>query len=61
MPTGYWRFVGCSGALLNFWPQTGTINFQGPKAAAAELEQALAAVVRGNKLLDPTRLLQGGI
>jgi hypothetical protein len=61
MPGGFVRFRCCSGGILNYWPTTGTINFQGPAAAAAELEQALAAVVSGQKTLDPTRLLQGGI
>lgn len=60
MPTGYWRFVCKSGALLNFWPQTGSFNFQGPKGAAAELENALAAVVIGHPTRDPARLLSGG-
>lgn len=45
MPAGYWRFVGRDGAILNWWPSTGTINFQGPFAAASAFERALIEVV----------------
>src|SRR5450432_11841 len=34
-----------SGAVLNFWESTATVNFQGPEPAAQELE---AAVFRSN-------------
>lgn len=30
-----------SGAVLNFWSSTGTVNFQGPPSAANELEAAV--------------------
>ena len=30
-----------SGAILNFWESTGTVNFQGPEPAAQELEAAV--------------------
>jgi hypothetical protein len=30
-----------SGAVLNYWESTGTVNFQGPEQAAQELEAAV--------------------
>ena len=38
---GYWRFRFEDGAILNFWPSTHTINFQGPPKGANELREAL--------------------
>src|SRR5271167_1235784 len=32
------QFHADSGAVLNYWKSTGTITFQGPELAAAELE-----------------------
>ena len=42
---GYWRFRCKNGAILNFWPSTQTINFQGPAKEAQEFRRALARVV----------------
>ena len=33
-----------SGAILNFWNSTGTVNFQGPPSAASKLEAAVFQV-----------------
>jgi hypothetical protein len=33
----YRQFRAETGAIVNYWPTTGTINFQGPKSAADEL------------------------
>lgn len=41
MPAGYWRYVCQTGAILNWWPSTKTINFQGRAEAAGELRMAL--------------------
>ena len=35
------QFVADNGAVLNYWKSTGTINFQGPEFAAAELKAKL--------------------
>jgi hypothetical protein len=32
------EFRADNGAVLNYWKSTGTINFQGPEFAAAELQ-----------------------
>jgi hypothetical protein len=49
----------CSmGAILNWWPSTGTLNFQGPAWAAAEFESALAAAV-ADLATPPRPLLRG--
>ena len=45
---GYWRFRLKNGAILNFWPSTQTINFQGPPKKANELRKALARI-RGQR------------
>jgi hypothetical protein len=42
----FYRFQAATGAILNWWPSTGTINFQGHDAEQFErlfLDQALAA------------------
>lgn len=57
MATGYWCYRCRSGAILNWWPSTGTINFQGPAQQAAELRYALIHVLRcgdsaSNKMLE---------
>lgn len=57
MPAGYRRFVCRNGAILNWWPSTGTINFQGRPAARADLEQAIAKAVSGLLSADQ-RLLE---
>ena len=41
MPAGYVRFVCETDGILNWWPSTGTLTFQGPAAAASQLEHAL--------------------
>lgn len=38
----YWRFRCRTGAILNWWPSTGTINFQGP---ASEKYMLIAGLV----------------
>lgn len=57
MPAGYWRFVSHDGAILNWWPTTGTFNFQGPPAAKAALELAIAKAISGAHRVDQ-RLLE---
>jgi hypothetical protein len=37
-----------SGAILNFWESTGTVNFQGPSSAAKEFEAAVFQVNAGD-------------
>jgi hypothetical protein len=39
-----WSFRCHSGALLNWWPTTGAVTFQGKADRAAEFEAALFAV-----------------
>ena len=46
MPAGYWRFLCHDGAILNWWPSTGTIDFQGLLAERQAFELALTEVVR---------------
>ena len=55
MPTGYWRYCCEDGAILNWWPSTGTYNFQGPTAAANTFEWALIEVVAQRQ--NPDRAL----
>lgn len=61
MPTGYVRFVCHTGALLNWWPSTGSVNFQGPRDAASQFEQALLIAVeqlpRSARQLTDQRIL----
>jgi len=43
------QFRAANGAVLNYWKSTGTINFQGPESAAAELKTTIlqrALVIR---------------
>lgn len=45
----FYRFQAATGAILNWWPSTGTINFQGQHAEQYEsifLEDALVGVAR---------------
>ncbi len=43
------RFVAYSGAILNFWTRTGTVNFQGgPQEAIDELRNRLIVVISAN-------------
>ncbi len=51
-----WCYRCHSGALLNWWPNTGAVTFQGPPERAAEFEAALLEVVCGAGPL-PTLLL----
>ena len=46
MPAGYFRFVCRTGAILNWWPSTGTVNFQGPCEPSSDLELALRRVAK---------------
>jgi hypothetical protein len=55
MPTSYWRYRANSGAILNYWPTTGTFNFQGPAAAARDFEHAICRAVSGQRLLEGPR------
>lgn len=48
MHVKYWRFRSDTSAILNFWPTTGTINFQGPHTAVDDLKVAVASVVHGD-------------
>lgn len=57
MPACYWRFVCRDGAILNWWPTTKTLNFQGPPAAKAALELAIAKAISGAHRVDQ-RLLE---
>jgi hypothetical protein len=54
---GHRQFRTASGAILNFWKSTGTINFQGPEFAAEELkamvlQRAVVLKVLANKKRD---------
>ena len=42
MPANYVRYVCTDRAILNWWPTTGTIDFQGPLPAKRNLISALA-------------------
>jgi hypothetical protein len=37
----YCRYRTLDAAVVNFWPTTGTVNFQGPHESALGIEQAL--------------------
>lgn len=62
MPAGYRRFRCRSGAILNWWPNPKTVNFQGPTPEKEEFRHAVAGVLSkcdGNKDFDnhgPRRL-----
>lgn len=43
----YWRFRCRTGAILNWWPSTGTINFQGPAREKYALIKGLASAFCG--------------
>ena len=45
MPADYWRFICDDGAILNYWPRTGTINFQGPEASKLAFKQGVIDVI----------------
>ena len=45
MPAGFWQFKRPDGAILNWWPTTGTFNFQGSPAARDAFKLALITVV----------------
>jgi hypothetical protein len=42
------QYRAYSGAILNYWESTGTVNFQGPPSAAKEFEAAVFQVNAGN-------------
>ena len=42
---GYWRFRLKSGAVINFWPSTQTINFQGPPKEAKALQKKFMSIM----------------
>jgi hypothetical protein len=56
MPNDYFRFVCKSGAIFNWWPSTGTFNFQGPPDAAAQFKSVLAETVDRLFRATPGRL-----
>lgn len=45
MSRGYLRYKCADGAILNWWPSTGTVNFQGPDGPERRLQAALVSVV----------------
>ena len=47
LPNGQIQFRSVCGAVLNWWPTTGTITVQGKPVAVDELKFALAALVIG--------------
>jgi hypothetical protein len=50
----FYRFQAETGAILNWWPSTGTINFQGHRAEQFErlfLDQALVAAAQSGPAL----------
>lgn len=47
LPNGHIQFRSVRGAVLNWWPTTGTITVQGKPVAVDELKFALAALVIG--------------
>lgn len=53
MQAGYWRFMCRDGAILNWWPSTGTVNFQGPLAERQAFELALIDVAYPLKAQRP--------
>lgn len=57
MPAEFWQYKTFGGAILNWWPTTKTLNFQGPPAAKAALELAIAKAVSGAHRVDQ-RLLE---
>jgi hypothetical protein len=50
---GQKQYRTAKGAVLNWWTSTGTITFQGDKAAAKELEQVFIAVASAKGRLEP--------
>lgn len=60
MSDGYWRFNDQTGAILNWWPSTGTYNFQGPPPAKRALESAFFSAVISARGQEPslTRLIK---
>jgi predicted nucleotide-binding protein len=49
-----------SGAILNWFPSTGTINFQGKSAAAVELEKTVGALLNQEPAEAPPSVLASG-
>jgi hypothetical protein len=41
----HYQYRAMTGAVLNWWPSTGTINFQGPESAATDLKEAFFCVI----------------
>lgn len=52
MPAEFWQYKSPDGAILNWWPSTKTIDFQGSLAARVALEQAIADAVSGPHSAD---------
>ncbi len=42
---GFWRFRCHGGAILNWWPSTGTVNLQGPSSEIEKIATAMRRVV----------------
>jgi len=55
MQAEYWRYRCEDGAILNWWPSTGTLNLQGPPAAARDFEHALRRAVERQRGLEGPR------
>lgn len=47
------QFKTTDGAILNWWPRTGTISFQGPEAEKKILSDAIAAAISSPKRAGP--------
>lgn len=54
LAAGSWRYRCSDGAILNWWPSTDTLTFQGPHAASAHFERQLFEVCRGKQVVDTT-------
>lgn len=45
-PAAFWQFKCLNGGVVNWWPSTGTVNFQGPAKSAGRLRRSLRRAVR---------------
>ena len=54
MPAGFERYRCADGAILNWWPATETLSFQGPKDAAAHFERQLFEIWRRKQVVETT-------
>lgn len=44
----YWRYRCDNGAIFNWWPSTGTFNFQGPAEPQKRFASKMAIVIHEN-------------